>query len=208
MGEARFADAATGAAVDVQVDRGGGERGLRGGAAVRRQLGGGQVGGDEMERDEPVGGVPGVGRAERALGAEVFVGGVLGQIAADAALVVAGRVLESVEERGGDAFDVVDPRGKILAEHDEIDSALQILGGEMVVDGVAQSVAELDGGQRGQVGGEADGTDLVVGNAVLRGVVFAQFDGGGGVGVDDDQGAERIGAAERQRRRQETQGQE
>ena len=201
VGKARFADAAAGAAVDVQIDRGDGKRGLRGGAAVRRQLGGGQVGGDEMERDEPVGGVPAFGRAERAFGAEVFVGGVLGQIAADAALVVAGRVPEAVEERGGDAFDVVDPRGEVLAEHDEIDLAFQILRGQMVVDGIAQSVAELDGRERGQVGGEADGADLVGGNAVLFGVVGTQFDGIRGVGVDDDEGAEGVGAAERRRRR-------
>ena len=93
--------------------------------------------------------------------------------------------------------DLIDDIREVLAEHDEIDLAFQILRGQMVVDGIAQSVAELDGRERGQVGGDADGADLVGGNAVLFGVVGTQFDGIRGVGVDDDEGAEGVAAGKR-----------
>ena len=65
----------------------------------------------------------------------------------------------------------------------------------MVADGGEEKGLEVVGREDDEVGGQVDGADVVGGDAMGGGVVVAEFDGVGGIGVDEDEGVEGAGGA-------------
>ena len=216
VGEELLPDAAALITEHAEVQgRRGRKGGSRGGAAVGDELGGGEVGGDEVEGDKPVGVVPGVGGPEGSLGFVIGVRSVEGRrFAGPVARRVpdARGVLEAIEERRGDAFEgqrmggAAHARGKIPAKDEVVDLAVEVFGRDVVFNGGEEEGVEFVGGDVHPVGGDVEPADVVGGDAVDGGVVGAELDGIGRVGVDEDEGVEGAAAGEEGGRRERQQG--
>ena len=173
----------------VEIDGAGGEGGLCGDAAIRHQLGIGEVGAQQVERHKAVGVVPAGDGTECAFGTVVIVGGVERQVTGTN-FPDAWRVLEAIKQGSGDTFHVAHPCGQVAAQHNVINLARQVFRGDVRQDWIAQQREKIGGGQRRGVCGDAHRTNLVRGDAVLAGVIFAQLHRLRGIGVHHHQRVE------------------
>ena len=161
-----------------------------------------------MERDESLSGIPSIGGPEGAFSPVVFIRGIGRKLAISVWGIISARgVFEAVKQRGSNPFGgfyvwgTSHARGKIPAQHDDVDLIGEIFFRNVVRDGGEQLVLKLIGRDGDQICGDVDVADVMGGNAVLSGIVLAQLNGVGGVRIHDHERVEGSPAGKENRRR-------